>query len=125
MSGDGTIDAKFIEIAGPQAAEGTLLTFSPDPNNIPTAKSFIESYRAKFGEIGPYSVYAYDATNILLTAIKETQGTDGKLITDTLHSLEFDAALGKVRFDAKGDVTVLPYVVWITRDGKFVEHWKP
>jgi branched-chain amino acid transport system substrate-binding protein len=125
MSGDGTIDAKFIEIAGPQAAEGTLLTFSPDPNNIPTAKSFIEHYRARFGEIGPYSIYAYDATNILLTAIREAQGTDGKRITDKLHALEFDVALGKIRFDTKGDVTVLPYVVWITRDGKFVEHWKP
>ncbi len=125
MSGDGTIDAKFIEIAGPQAAEGTLLTFSPDPNNIPTAKSFIEHYRARFGEIGPYSIYAYDATNILLTAIREAQSTEGKRITDKLHTLEFDVALGKITFDAKGDVTVSPYVVWITHDGKFVEHWKP
>lgn len=125
MSGDGTIDAKFIEIAGPQAAEGTLLTFSPDPNNIPTAKSFLENYRPKFGEIGPYSIYAYDATNILLTAIREAQSTESRLIIDKLHSLEFDVALGKITFDAKGDVTVLPYVVWITKDGKFIEHWKP
>ena len=125
MSGDGTIDAKFIEIAGPQAAEGVFLTFSPDPNNIPSAKGFIEQYRAKFGEIGPYSIYAYDAANILLTAIKEAQSTEGKLITDKLHSLEFDVALGKITFDAKGDVTVSPYVVWITQGGKFVEYWKP
>ena len=125
MSGDGTIDAKFIEIAGPQAAEGVFLTFSPDPNNIPSAKGFIEQYRAKFGEIGPYSIYAYDAANIVLTAIKEAQSIEGKLITDKLHSLEFDVALGKITFDAKGDVTVSPYVVWITQGGKFVEYWKP
>jgi len=125
MSGDGTIDVKFIEIAGPQAAEGTLLTFSPDPNNIPTAKSFIEHYRPKFGEIGPYSIYSYDAANILLTAIREAQSTDSKLIIDKLHSLEFDGALGKIAFDAKGDVTVSPFVIWITKDGNFVEHWKP
>jgi len=125
MSGDGTIDAKFIEIAGNEAAEGTLLTFSPDPNNIPTAKSFIERYRARFGEIGPYSIYAYDAANILLTAIKEAQSIEGKVISDKLHSLEFDVALGKITFDAKGDVTVLPYVIWMTKGGKFVEHWKP
>jgi branched-chain amino acid transport system substrate-binding protein len=125
MSGDGTIDAKFIEIAGPQAAEGTLLTFSPDPNHIPTAKNFIDNYRLRFGEIGPYSIYAYDATNILLTAIKEAQGTESKRIIDKLHSLEFEGALGKIGFDAKGDVTVSPYVVWITKDGKFIEHWKP
>jgi branched-chain amino acid transport system substrate-binding protein len=125
MSGDGTIDPKFIEIAGPQAAEGTFLTFSPDPNNIPTARTFIEHYRARFGELGPYSIYAYDATNLLLTAIREAQSAEGEQIIDRLHSLEFDAALGKITFDARGDVTVSPYVVWITRDGKFVEHWKP
>ena len=125
MSGDGTIDAKFIEIAGPQAAEGTLLTFSPDPNNMPTAKGFLERYRSEFGEIGPYSIYAYDATNILLTAIKEAQSTQGDLIAGKLRAMEFDTALGRISFDAKGDVTVAPYVIWITRDGKFVEHWRP
>jgi len=125
MSGDGTIDAKFIEIAGPASAEGTLLTFSPDPNNIPSAKSFLEHYRAKFGEVGPYSIYAYDATNIFLTAIREAKSTEGKLIVDTLHAMEFEGALGKLKFDAKGDVTVSPYVVWITRNGKFEEIWRP
>jgi len=125
MSGDGTIDPKFIEIAGAQAAEGTYLTFSPDPNNIPTAKYFINNYTSRFGEIGPYSIYAYDAGNILLTAIKEAGSTDGKAITDKLHSMEFTGAVGKIKFDQKGDVTAAPYVVWLTKGGKFVEYWKP
>lgn len=124
MSGDGTIDPKFIEIAG-KAADGTFLTFSPDPKKIPTAKAFIENYEKRFGDIGPYSIYAYDATNILLTAIKEAGTTDGKTIIDKLHSLEFSGALGKIRFDEKGDVTVAPYVVWITKDGRFIEYWRP
>ena len=125
MSGDGTIDPKFIEIAGVSAAEGTFLTFSPDPQNIPSARGFIEHYRTKFGDIGPYSIYAYDAANILLTAIKEANSTDGKAIIDTLHAMEFNAALGMIQFDQKGDVTVSPYVVWITKNGKFEEYWKP
>ena len=125
MSGDGTIDPKFIEIAGASAAEGTFLTFSPDPQNIPSARGFIEQYRAKFGDIGPYSIYAYDAANILLSAIKKANSTDGKAIIDALHAMEFNAALGTIRFDQKGDVTVSPYVVWITRNGKFEEYWKP
>lgn len=125
MSGDGTIDPKFIEIAGAAEAEGTFLTFSPDPKNIPTAKGFIEKYQAKYGEIGPYSIYAYDAANILLTSIKEAKSTNGGAITSKLHSDEFDVALGKIKFDSKGDVTTSPYVVWITGGGKFVEYWKP
>lgn len=124
MSGDGTIDPKFIEIAG-DAAEGTYLTFSPDPKKIPTAKAFIEGYEKRFGDLGPYSIYAYDATNILLTAIKEAGTTEGKMVIEKLHSLEFSGALGKIRFDDRGDVTVAPYVVWITKGGKFVEYWRP
>lgn len=125
MSGDGTIDPKFIEIAGVAAAEGTFLTFSPDPNNIPSAKGFIEKYQSKYGDIGPYSIYAYDAANILLSALKEANSTVGKAIVDKLHSMEFNVALGSIKFDEKGDVTKSPYVVWITKNGKFEEYWKP
>lgn len=125
MSGDGTIDPKFIEIAGASAAEGTYLTFSPDPKNIPSAKTFIDKYQSRYGELGPYSIYAYDAINIMLTAIKEANTTEGKAIIDKLHSMEFSGALGKIRFDEKGDVTVAPYVVWITKNGRFEEYWKP
>ncbi|MBI4687444.1 MAG: branched-chain amino acid ABC transporter substrate-binding protein [Nitrospirae bacterium] len=125
MSGDGVIDPKFIEIAGSGNAEGTYLTFSPDPKNVPTAKSFIEKYQKKYGEIGPYSVYAYDATNILLTAMKNAGRADSKAIIEKLHSGEFIGAFGKIKFDQKGDVTAAPYVVWITKGGKFVEYWKP
>ncbi|MEW6410724.1 MAG: branched-chain amino acid ABC transporter substrate-binding protein [Nitrospirota bacterium] len=121
MSGDGVIDPKFIEIAGP-SAEGTYLTFSPDPMNIPTAKRFLENYNRLYGPHGPYSIYAYDATNILLTAIKEAGTTDGNKVSEKLHTLEFKGALGTIKFDKKGDVTVSPYVVWITKDGKFVEY---
>jgi len=125
MSGDGSIDPKFVEIAGAQAAEGTYLTFSPDPKNIASAKDFISKYNAKFGEIGPYSIYAYDAANIMLSAIKEANTKEGTKVIEKLHSMEFNGAMGKIRFNDKGDVTVAPYVVWITKDGKFVEHWKP
>lgn len=125
MSGDGSIDPKFVEIAGSEAAEGTYLTFSPDPRNIPTAKGFIGSYEKRFGEIGPYSVYAYDAANILFSAIRDAGTTEGKAVMEKLHSTEFSGALGKIRFNEKGDVTVSPYVVWITHEGKFTEYWRP
>jgi branched-chain amino acid transport system substrate-binding protein len=124
MSGDGTIDPKFIEIAGPKAAEGTYLTFSPDPKKTPSAKTFIENYEKRFGEVGPYSIYAYDATSILFTAMKEAGTTQGKAVIDKLHGMEFSGALGKIKFDDKGDVTVSPYVVWITTGGKFEEYWR-
>lgn len=125
MSGDGTIDPKFIEIAGVSAAEGTYLTFSPDARKIPSAKKFVDDYEKKYGPIGPYSIYAYDAANILLNAIKETGTTEKKKVIEKLRSMNFSGALGKIKFDSKGDVTESPFVVWITKNGKFEELWKP
>jgi branched-chain amino acid transport system substrate-binding protein len=125
MSGDGTIDKEFIKIAGKEKAEGTYLTFSPDPLNIPTAKAFLDKYHAKYGEHGPYSIYAYDAANILLTGINKAGAADGKKVSDAIRNLTYEGALGRVQFDKKGDVSKAPYIVWITKDGDFKEYWKP
>lgn len=124
MSGDGVIDPKFIEIAGP-ASEGTYLTFSPDPGKLESAKGFIEAYRKTYGEPGPYSIYAYDATNVLLQAIEVAKSTDGKAVSKTIHEMKYAGALGKLQWDDKGDILHSPYVVWITRNGQFEEFWKP
>ncbi|MBI5682509.1 MAG: branched-chain amino acid ABC transporter substrate-binding protein [Deltaproteobacteria bacterium] len=125
MSGDGTIDKEFIKIAGRDNAEGTYLTFSPDPINIPSSKAFLDKYHAKYGEHGPYSIYAYDAANILLTGIRNAGSLEGKKILDAIRNLKYEGALGLIQFDKKGDVLKAPYVVWLTKDGDFKEYWSP
>ncbi|SRR5579884_196558 len=129
LSGDGVIDPKFIEIAG-AAAEGTYLTFTPDPEKMPQAKGFLEKYKAKYGnELAPYAIYSYDAANILLTALaeadKEAKTKDGKRVAEIVRNVKYDGALGHIEFDAKGDVKKSPYIIWITKNGKFEEFWKP
>ncbi len=125
MSGDGVIDTKFVEIAGEKAAEGTFLTFGPSPRENGQAGDVIKKYREKFGEPGPYSLYAYDAAQVLLTALKAASVPDGRAVADKIHSMEFPGSHGIIRFASNGDVAHAPYVVWITRSGKFEEHWKP
>jgi branched-chain amino acid transport system substrate-binding protein len=120
VSGDGCIDPKLIDIAG-QAAEGTYLTFSPDPLSIESAKGFLEAYHSKFGEHGPYSIYAYDAANVLFKAIAETKSLEGKTISDYIRNGSFDGALGEVQFDSKGDNKIAHYVIWEVKGGKFVQ----
>jgi len=105
--------------AGP-AAEGTLLTFGPDPAKKPTAKKFLDAYRAKYGPHGPYAIYGYDAANILLQAIEKTGSTKYQALADYLHNTEFQTAMGPLRFDQKGDITDTYYVMWVVKDGKFV-----
>lgn len=111
MSGDGTIDPEFLKIAG-DAALGTYLSFGPDPKEIPTAKRFIEAYQAKYGEVGPYSIYSYDAANIILTAITKAGKTDGDRIAEEIHKIKYEGAIGTIQFDPKGDVLKAPYIFW-------------
>ena len=59
----------------------------------------------------------------MFAAIKEANTTEGAKIIEKLHAMEFAGAMGKVKFDDKGDVTAPPYVVWTTKDGKFAEDW--
>jgi branched-chain amino acid transport system substrate-binding protein len=69
--------------------------------------------------VGAYSVYGYDAANVLLTAIAQAGTTDADKISAVMKSRPFDTILGKVEFDAKGDVKGSGFVMWTIKDGKF------
>jgi branched-chain amino acid transport system substrate-binding protein len=120
ITGDGVYDPTFINIAG-TSAEGTYVTFGTEPTGLPSAKSFMVKYKAKYGDPGPYSIYAYDAANIILTAIAETRNTEGSKVAEYISKTVFHGAFGDISFDKNGDVTKAPYVIWQVKGGKFVE----
>jgi len=124
MSGDGVIDPVFIQIAG-NAAEGTYLTFTPDTTKLPGSQGVISRYRARYGEPGPYSLYAYDAANVLLIGLQRAATTEGPKVSEAIHGLTHDGVTGRIQFDEKGDIPKIQYVVWLTRQGKFEEIWRP
>lgn len=118
MTGDGVFDPTFISIAG-KAAEGTYVTFGQEPAGLSSAKAFLEKYKARYGDPGPYSIYAYDAANIILESIAQTGTTDGTKIAEFISKTTFHGAFGDIAFDQNGDVTKAPYVIWQVKDGKF------
>ena len=118
ITGDGVFDPTFISIAG-KSAEGTYVTFGREPTGLVSARSFVDSYKAKYGDPGPYSIYAYDAANIILTSIAETKTTDGGRIAEYISKSTFHGAFGDISFDANGDVTTAPYVIWQVNNEKF------
>ncbi len=121
MAGDGTYDPEFVRIAGAASAEGSLLTFMPDQEKIPTARPVLEKYRARYGEVGPYSLYSYEAMNIGLQGLAKAGALDGARAARLLHAMAFDTVFGPLRFDDKGDVLESPYVVWRVESGKLVQ----
>ncbi len=119
MSGDGTYDPQFLKVAGP-AAEGAILTFGPDFSKLASAQPFLDAYRKKFGDPGPYSIYAYDAANILLHAIAQAKSVEGPKVAEAIRAREHDGAFGRIDFDAKGDMKKAPYICWRVEKGAYV-----
>lgn len=120
VSGDGCYDPEFIKQAGPDA-EGCLVTFIPDQTTLPTAQKVVKEYQKKYGELGPYSLYAYTAVTVALQGMKAAGTTNGVDVAHTLHKIEVDTPFGKMKFDAKGDPQQSPYVMWKVENGNFVE----
>jgi branched-chain amino acid transport system substrate-binding protein len=121
MSGDGIVSSEFVSIAGP-GAEGTLMTFSPDPRKNPAATEVVEKFRKKGFEPEAYTLYSYAAVQVLADAAKQAKAVDGKKIAQTIRAGKpFKTVIGDLSFDKKGDITRPDYVMYVWKksaDGK-------
>jgi branched-chain amino acid transport system substrate-binding protein len=105
MGGDGMAEEEFATIAGP-GAEGTLMTFSPDPRTNPANKQIVEVFRKKGFEPQAYTLYSYAAVQIIKQAAEEAKSIEPKKVADVMHSgKSFNTVLGDLSYDKKGDVT--------------------
>jgi branched-chain amino acid transport system substrate-binding protein len=112
MGGDGIADDEFAAIAGP-GAEGTLMTYSPDPRNNPKNREIVELFRKKRGfEPQAYTLYSYAALQIIKQAAEAAKSLDPKKVAEVMHSGKtFSTVAGDIAFDKKGDVSDAGYIV--------------
>jgi branched-chain amino acid transport system substrate-binding protein len=126
MGGDGMADDEFAAIAGP-GADGTLMTFSPDPRTNPKNKEIVELFRKKRGfEPQAYTLYSYAAMQVVKQAAEEAKSLDPKKVAEVIRSgRPFDTVLGTLSFDKKGDVSDNGYVVDGKKKDRYVLYtWK-
>src|SRR4030095_12162001 len=94
------------------AGEGTLFTFGPDPRNKPTAKAIVDKFKAKNIDPEGYTLYTYAALQVWVAAVKKANSTDPKKVAAEMKKGSWDTVLGKLAFNAKGDITVIDYVMY-------------
>jgi branched-chain amino acid transport system substrate-binding protein len=126
MGGDGITDDEFAVIAGP-GAEGTLMTFSPDPRTNPANKAIVEVFRKKRGfEPQAYTLYSYAAVQIIKQAAEQAKSLDPKKVAEVMHSGKaFKTVLGDITYDKKGDVSTDGYMIAGKRKDRYVLYvWK-
>src|SRR3990172_4866575 len=120
-------EPEFISLAG-DAAMGTYLTFAPNPLRLPSAETVMKKFQNRYGAIGPYSLYAYDAAGALFTAIarakpKAAARPELLRVSQVLHRMTYMGALGMLRWNRKGDLVNPPYVIYQTRKGGSFQGW--
>jgi len=111
MAGDSLADKEFASITGPEG-EGTLFTFGPDPRKKPTAAAIVDKFKAKNIDPEGYTLYTYAAMQIWSQAATKAGTTDPKKVIDTIKAGSWDTVIGKIEYDAKGDIKQLDYVVY-------------
>jgi branched-chain amino acid transport system substrate-binding protein len=119
LGGDGIYDPELIKTVGAKA-DSLYISFGPDFVHAEAAKPFLAAYKQKFNqEAAGYSIYGYDAANILLAAIQKAGTTDAAKVSEALRSQAWSGLMGQTEFDAKGDLKKANFVIWTIRDGAF------
>src|ERR1700760_444394 len=118
MAGDALADREFASITGP-AGEGTLFTFGPDPRNKPTAKAIVEKFKSNNIDPEGYTLYTYAAMQVWTQAVAKAGTTGRKKVMEAIKAGSWDTVIGKLEFDAKGDIKQIDYVVykWDSKGG--------
>ena len=124
MGPDGQFEPiDYIQASG-GAAEGNYVSFLvPDMSKVPAAQAFADSFKAKYGPASSYGPLAYEATNILLTAIQKVGKPDRAAIRDAVRATkDYRGMLGNsVSFNDKGDIDTQTIYIYQVKGPGFVQ----
>src|SRR5207237_358932 len=103
IGADALVTEEFWKITG-AAGEGTLMTFPPDPRNVPAAKAVVDKFMAEGYNPEGYTLYTYAAIQAFAAAAGKAKS--GKLddLAKAQKAMTAQPVIGPLRWDKKGDV---------------------
>ena len=120
LSGDSLNTQEFATLAG-AAADGVMFTNAAEARNLPSAKDVVDEFRKDGFEPEGYTLSTYAAIQVWAQAVAKAGTTDARKVADALRSQSWDTVIGKLGFDAKGDLTSSTYVWYVFKGGKYSE----
>jgi branched-chain amino acid transport system substrate-binding protein len=112
-----------------KAADSGYFTnhYSPEDNR-PEVQNFVKAFGAKYKDDkgqpkvpDALAALAYDATNILIQAIKDAGADDTAKVKDAMAKISFNAVSGKITFDPNHN-PVKSATILAVKDGKVAFH---
>ncbi len=120
ISGDGTKDDKFIQLAG-AASEGWYLTCPcTDATKAQATKDFADAYQKKFNTAaGTYSGESYDIANMIIGEMKKLGGgvTRAKLLA-ALKGADYKGLTKEISFESNGELKAKNVYIYQVKAGK-------
>lgn len=129
MGGDGLKEKDQLIAGAGGAAERMYVTaIGRDIKDVPQAQGFIKKFEGKYGAMSIFSGQSYEATRILVTAMRKAAGdnpaavTRDKVLEAVRSTRGYQGILGfPISFDAKGDVVGASIHVFKVQGADFVQ----
>jgi branched-chain amino acid transport system substrate-binding protein len=117
MGTDGMASDEFAVIAGP-AAEGTLMTYPPDPRRHPAARAVVAKFQATNFNPESYTLYSYAALEVIAQAATAIKSLDPRRVAAEVRTGKpYQTVIGDLSYDRKGDITRPDFVIYTWRKG--------
>jgi branched-chain amino acid transport system substrate-binding protein len=120
MGADGSYSPEFIKLAG-DAAEGAYASSTGAPKELlPEFASFQTKFKAKFNkEVDSFAPYTYDATRVMIAAMKAANSADPKKYLPELAKIQYKGVIGDVAFEPTGDIKNGTITLYQVKSGKW------
>lgn len=111
MSDDGSLDPHYVAQAGPTVSNGSLISCACSTLGTSTAAtSFSTAFKALAGfAVGTYSAESYDATNTIITVMKQLASSNQPItrssIVSGLASVDYTGLTKTVQFQPNGNIS--------------------
>lgn len=121
FGGDGICTDKLMELSSgaKTLANVVCAVGGASLDKLPSGKAWRTKYDAKFpGQFQVYSPYTYDATFVLVDAMKRANSVDPKVYGPKVVETAYQGVTAKVGFEANGELKNPAMTLYAYKDGK-------
>lgn len=126
MGADGVNTAEFAKLAGKDADGAYASSAGASKELMPGHAEFNTKYKARFnGEIQAYAPYTYDATRVVIDAMKRASSADPKKYLAEVGKTSLQGVTGPIAFASNGDIKNGTVTLYRMEGGKWTGVVKP
>ena len=121
FGGDGICTAEVAKLAAGAKTLGNVICAEGGASlaKMPGGEAWKKRYDAKYpSQFQVYSPYTYDATFVLVDAMKRANSTDPKVYTPELIKTNFKGITTTIAFEANGELKNPAITLYVYKDGK-------